>query len=73
MATPEPFVLLTDLADKSSKFEAHFLIAIERITDGRRIESELREAIDAAFRAAGFIQEATPRETVPAVLHRKSA
>jgi small-conductance mechanosensitive channel len=65
VASPEPFILFTDFGDKTLKFEAHFSIAMQHMTDGRRIESELREAIDAAFREAGFIQDAAPRAVSP--------
>ena len=58
VASPAPFVLFTDFGDKSLKFEVHFSIAMQHMTDGRRIESDLREAIDAAFHEAGFIQDA---------------
>ena len=57
VASPAPFVLFTDFGDKSLTFELHFSIAIQSMTDCRLIESELREAVDAAFRAAGFIQQ----------------
>jgi hypothetical protein len=35
------------------------------MTDARRIESDLREAIDAALRQAGFIQGAVPPAVRP--------
>ena len=47
---PAPFVLFTDFGDKSLKFEVNFSIAMQHMTDARRIESDLREAIDAALR-----------------------
>jgi small-conductance mechanosensitive channel len=58
--SPAPFVLFTDFADKSLKFEVHFCIAMQHMTDGRRIESDLREAIDATLREAGLMQDAVP-------------
>jgi small-conductance mechanosensitive channel len=54
---PAPYVLFTDFGDKTLKFEVHFSIALRHMNDGRRIESDLREAIDSAFRQAGIIQD----------------
>ncbi len=65
VASPAPFVLFTEFGDKSLKFEVHFSIALRHMTDGRRIESDLREAIDAAFHEAGFIQELAPPAARP--------
>lgn len=69
VASPAPFVLFTDFGDKSLTFELHFSIAIHNMTDCRLIESELREAIDAAFREAGFFQD-TPRQAPRSVAVR---
>ncbi|MCU0874948.1 MAG: mechanosensitive ion channel [Pirellulaceae bacterium] len=62
---PAPFVLFTDFGDKSLKFEVNFSIAMQHMTDARRIESDLREAIDAALREGGFTQGAAPPAVRP--------
>lgn len=53
--TPEPIVLFQDFADSSLVFEVHFWIHMERIMDGAKIRSEVRIAIDDAFREAGIV------------------
>lgn len=62
---PTPYVLFADFGDKSLKFEVHFSIAMKHMTDGRLIESDLREAIDAAFRQTGIIQDVAMPATRP--------
>jgi len=73
VANPEPFVMLTDIGDKSLKYEVRFLISMRYLTDNQRIESELRESIDAALRVEGYIPKATPKAPATLPLHRMSA
>jgi len=49
---PEPFVLFADFADNSLNFQLHFWVRISSLTECLRIESDVREAIDLAFREA---------------------
>jgi small-conductance mechanosensitive channel len=56
--SPAPYVLFTEFGEKTLKFEVHFSIAMQHMTDCRRIESDLREAIDSTFRQTGIIQDA---------------
>ena len=51
---PEPFVLFTDFADNSLNFELYFWIDLHLRTDRRRVESDLRFAIEQLFAAAGI-------------------
>lgn len=53
--TPEPIVLFQDFADSALIFEAHFWIHMQRMMDGAKVRSEIRVAIDDAFREAGIV------------------
>jgi small-conductance mechanosensitive channel len=55
LSTPEPIVLFQDFADSSLVFEVHFWIHMKRMMDGAKIRSEVRLAIDDAFREAGIV------------------
>jgi potassium efflux system protein len=52
---PEPIVLFTGFGDNSLDFEAHFWVRLGNYMERRRIESELRFAIDELFREAGIV------------------
>lgn len=49
---PEPIFLFSDFADNSLNFEAHFWVRMRTHMEGRRVESSVRQRIDAAFRQA---------------------
>jgi small-conductance mechanosensitive channel len=55
LSTPEPIVLFQDFADSALVFEVHFWINMRRMMDGAKIRSEVRVAIDDAFRQAGIV------------------
>ncbi len=55
LASPEPIVLFQDFADSALIFEVHFWINMKRMMDGAKIRSEVRMAIDDAFREAGIV------------------
>ena len=55
LTSPEPIVLFQDFADSSLVFEVHFWIHMKRMMDGAKIRSEVRIAIDDAFREAGIV------------------
>jgi potassium-dependent mechanosensitive channel len=50
--TPDPFVLFTDFAASSLNFEVHFWIRMRTLMQRRRIESDVRHAIDGLLREA---------------------
>jgi small-conductance mechanosensitive channel len=52
---PEPIVLFADFGSSSLDFEVHFWIEMQRMMDRRRVESEIRQAIDRRFREAGIV------------------
>ena len=54
-ASPEPLVLFHDFGDNALQFTLFFWCQIARPMDLRMIESELRFAIDSAFREAGIV------------------
>lgn len=51
---PEPQVFFTDFGDNALAFEILFWIRLQRISDRRRIESDLRFMIDNRFRKANI-------------------
>ncbi len=53
--TPDPIVLFQDFADSALIFEAHFWIHMQRMMDGAKVRSEIRVALDDAFRDAGIV------------------
>lgn len=60
---PAPAVLFTDFGDNALGFEIHFFIEPKDILARKRIESDVRFAIDAAYRNAG-IEIAFPQRDV---------
>jgi potassium efflux system protein len=52
---PDPIVLFEDFGDSSLVFTVHFWIHMRTIMDGAVIRSEIRVAIDDAFRRAGIV------------------
>ncbi len=54
-AKPEPLVLFHDFGDNALQFTLYFWCQIARPMDLRMIESELRFAIDGAFKEAGIV------------------
>ncbi len=52
---PDPLVLFHDFGDNALQFTLFFWCQITRPMDLRMIESDLRFAIDVAFRAAGIV------------------
>ncbi|MFO0903850.1 MAG: mechanosensitive ion channel [Pirellulales bacterium] len=54
LASPAPFVLFADFADSTLTFELHFWVRLTSMTACRRVASDIRESIDAAFREAGI-------------------
>jgi small-conductance mechanosensitive channel len=55
LRTPEPIVLFKDFADSALVFEVHFWINMRRMMDGESVRSDVRVAIDDAFREAGIV------------------
>ncbi len=53
--SPKPFVLFNDFGDSALIFDLYFWIIMERITDRRIIESDIRFRIDELFREAGIV------------------
>jgi small-conductance mechanosensitive channel len=49
---PEPIILFKEFGDNALNFEVHFWIQMRTIMQSRRIESDLRFAIDRLFREA---------------------
>lgn len=49
----DPIVLFKNFGDNSLDFEVHFWVHMRRMMDCRRVESDLRVAIDDAFREKG--------------------
>jgi small-conductance mechanosensitive channel len=52
---PYPIVLFEDFGDSSLVFTVHFWIHMRTIMDGSVIRSDIRVAIDDAFRRAGIV------------------
>ncbi len=50
LASPGPVVLFRDFGDSSLVFEAHFWIHMRTMMEGAIVESEIRQAVDEAFR-----------------------
>lgn len=53
--SPEPIVLFKEFADSALTFEVHFWIHMKRMMDGEKVRSEIRVAMDDAFRDAGIV------------------
>jgi potassium efflux system protein len=53
--SPEPIVLFKEFADSALTFEVHFWIHMKRMMDGEQVRSEIRVAMDDAFRDAGIV------------------
>lgn len=62
-----PYVLFTEFGETMLKFEVRFLLAMENMTDSRRIESDVRETIDVNLRKAGLICDTDHLVTLSAV------
>ncbi|OGG96200.1 MAG: hypothetical protein A2508_02900 [Candidatus Lambdaproteobacteria bacterium RIFOXYD12_FULL_49_8] len=54
-AEPKPLVLFQDFGDSSLAFSLYVSIAVKDLIDRRQIESNLRHAIDQAFKEAGLV------------------
>jgi potassium efflux system protein len=54
LPSPAPIVLFVDFGNDSLVFEAHFWIRMRNLMDRSRVESDIRFAIDDAFREAGI-------------------
>ncbi|WP_161604571.1 mechanosensitive ion channel domain-containing protein [Roseiconus nitratireducens] len=55
LRAPEPIVLFQDFGDNSLAFEAHFWIHMRQMMDAAKVRSELRVAIDEAFRERSIV------------------
>ena len=47
---PEPIILFNEFGDNSLNFEVHFWVRMRTIMEARRVESSVRQRIDALFR-----------------------
>lgn len=55
MSSPDPVVLFEDFGDSSLLFKVHFWIHMRKIMDGAIVRSDIRMAVDDAFREAGIV------------------
>lgn len=55
LSSPDPIVLFKDFGDSSLVFEVHFWINMRRMMDAAKICSDVRVAIDDAFREAEIV------------------
>lgn len=55
LTDPHPIVLFDDFGDSSLAFKVHFWIHMQTIMQGHEVRSEIRVAIDTAFRDAGIV------------------
>jgi potassium efflux system protein len=68
MDHPDPIVLFEEFGDSSLVFKVHFWIHMRKIMDGEVVRSDIRMAIDDAFRQAGIVI-AFPQQDVHLDLH----
>jgi len=59
---PRPVVLLEDFAGDALRFQADFWVKLSPLLDDRVVRSNLRHAIDEAFRAHGIVIAFPPRD-----------
>jgi small-conductance mechanosensitive channel len=55
LVEPNPIVIFEDFGDSSLVFKVHFWIHMRTIMEGHEVRSDIRVAIDDAFRRAGIV------------------